>query len=492
MLFSLLSALVSEFSAVSLAQGLSPHSSRQNQFNLPGNCSLTESTDIDKKTQNPGGYHEVFKLALPVIVTMVSQTVMWFLDTAMVGRLGKESLAAVGISGIYVWAFLSFFNGTLNSVNTFVAQSYGGRRYEEIGGITWQGFYLAVISYVIVLLAAPLLQFALKLVGLSPEVYGLGSTYARIRLYSGFFVFITMTTSSFLRGIGNTTTPMLIAIVANTVNAVGDYLLIFGKFGFPRLGVAGAAIATFVASVVSAILYLIVFLSRQNAQRFNTRSAFRFVWKNVWRLLRIGLPIGLLWLLDMGSFAVFSSVIGHIDETFLAAHQAAITLMSTSFMPLSGLSAAATILVGQYIGAGKNQDARKSGYTAIKMSLVYCFVIAILFCTIPRLLISIISQDAIVIQQGAKLLMMAALFQLSDGLGICSGGALRGAGDTRFPMIVGVVYSWGFFVPVSFLVGVVLKVGVLSTWVVATAYIIAYGVTLFLRFRGSKWETISI
>ncbi len=442
--------------------------------------------------QNPGGYNEVLKLSLPVIITMVSHTVMWFLDTAMVGRIGKEALAAVGISGIYVWAFLSFFNGTINSVNTFVAQSYGAKRYEELGGITWQGFYIAVVSYVIVLAAIPSLDFLLGLVGRSPEIHALGSTYAQIRLYSALFVFITMTASSFLRGIGNTTTPMIIAIVANIVNFVGDYVLIFGKFGFPRLEVKGAAIATFAASAVSAILYLIVFFSRQYAHRFNTRSAFRLVWKNIRRLLRIGLPIGLLWLLDTGSFAVFSTVIRYIDETFLAAHQAAITLMSTSFMPLSGLSAAATILVGQYIGAGKNRYARKSGYTAIKMSLGYCCVIAVLFCIIPRLLISVISKDSMVIQQGAKLLMMAALFQLSDGLGICSSGALRGAGDTRFPMIVGVVYSWGFFVPVSVLVGIVFKGGALGAWAVATIYIIAYGITLFLRFRGGKWESMRI
>ena len=312
---------------------------------------------------NPGGYSEVLKLALPVIVTMVSHTVMWFLDTAMVGRVSKEALAAVGISGIFVWSFLSFFNGTINSVNTFVAQSYGAKRYEEIGGITWQGFYLAVVSYAIVLAAIPLVSLLLGLVGLSDGVYALGSTYARIRLYAGLFVFITMTGSSFLRGIGNTTTPMIIAIVANLVNFVGDYVLIFGKFGFPRLEVKGAAIATLIASAVSAILYVMVFFSRKYAHKFNTLSAFRFSKENTWRLLRIGVPIGVLWLLDTGSFAMFSSFIGHIDETFLAAHQAAITLMSTSFMPLSGLSAAATILVGQYIGAGKNRYARKSGYT---------------------------------------------------------------------------------------------------------------------------------
>jgi len=108
------------------------------------------------------------------------------------------------------------------------------------------------------------------------------------------------------------------------------------------------------------------------------------------------------------------------------------------------------------------------------------------------LLISTISQDTVVIQQGARLLMMAALFQLSDGLGICSSGALRGAGDTRFPMIVGVVYSWGFFVPVSVLVGIMFKGGALGAWAIATIYIIAYGVTLFLRFRGGKWESMSI
>ena len=141
---------------------------------------------------------------------------------------------------------------------------------------------------------------------------------------------------------------------------------------------------------------------------------------------------------------------------------------------------------------GSKVDRTFDHLLTIKISLGYCFVIALFFCTIPRLLIASISNDATVIQQGAKLLMMAALFQLSDGLGICSSGALRGAGDTRFPMIIGVVYSWGFFVPVAGLVGIVFEGGALGAWAIATVYIIAYGVTLFWRFRGSKWESIRI
>ena len=179
--------------------------------------------------------------------------------------------------------------------------------------------------------------------------------------------------ASFLRGVGDTKTPMRIEIIANLVNLLLDYLLIFGKFGCPRLEVVGAAVATLIAGMVAAICYLAVFLSRKSDRAFQTRSHSRIDFPDLRRMLRIGLPMGVHNLMDMGSFTVFVALVGRMGDIALAANNAALTLISASFMPLYGFSMAAMTLVGHYIGSGQLHYARRSGYTAIKLGVVYTF-----------------------------------------------------------------------------------------------------------------------
>ena len=437
-----------------------------------------------------GGYREVLWLAYPIVITMVSRTIITFVDTAMVGRLGTFQMAAVGLAGILTWTMFSFFGGFLTCVNTFVAQYHGADQPKIVAIVAWQGLYLAVGSYLLLLLISRFTPYLFALMKPSAEVQQLGIAYAQIRLYGGIGIFISFALSGFLLGIGDTRTPMWIEIIANLTNIIFDYLLIFGNFGFPRLEVSGAAISTVISGGVAACIYLLIFLSRKTDLKFQIRTHFKPQLSQIRRLLRMGLPMGIQGMLDVGNFTVFSAMIGRMGNVELAANTAALTLLHTSFMPLFGISLAATTLVGQYIGSGQLDYARKSGYTAIKISLAYTSLMAIIFFTIPSKLLALLTDDSNVVKLGSQILFLAAIFQLSDGCGISSSGALKGAGDTFFTMIVGIIYGWLLFLPLAYWLGQVY--GVPGAWTGATIYIILLGMTYFCRFLSNRWERIRI
>ena len=454
-----------------------------------------QELDIQEDTLNkysPGGYRQLLMLSYPVMITMMAQTLMGLLDTIMVGRLGTAQLGATGLGGIIMWSFFSFFNGLISSANTFIAQDYGAKNYINIGEKLWHYIYIAIFSYMILLPLAPVSRYLLRLIGASADVEAYGTIYIKIMIYSGIGVFINFTIAGFFRGIGNTKTPMWIGIAANVFNVMGNYVLIFGKFGFPRLEVKGAALATLMSTFLSTILYIIFALSKKHNIKYGTRAFYKPSFDLIRRIIRIGLPMGVQFFLDTASFSLFTAFIAKMGDIQLAATNAALSLMSTSFMPLVGISIGATTLVGQFIGAQEMDHARKSGYTAIKVGVAYTIIIAANFFILPKYLMSIITKDPEVIRLGAKILMMAGLFQVSDAFGICSNGALRGAGDTRFTMIVGLTYAWLLFIPLAYLFGFVLNGGVLGAWIAATIYIIAYGITVFIRYHRGKWQKIKI
>jgi MATE family multidrug resistance protein len=439
-----------------------------------------------------GGYAEVWHIAYPAVLTMISHTVMTFIDAMMVGRLGPTELAAVGLSGTLTWGLFSFFNGLVNGVNTFVAQDYGAKRFDNIGRMTWQGVYFSLISGVILVFISIYDSELMRLLGPAEDVQRIGASYLGIRLWGGVFIVLYMCFSAFLRGIGDTRTPLKIVIFINVLNVIGDYVLIFGKFGFPRLETDGAAYATVGASAVGAIIFFLVFVSKKSDGRFSTRRTWRARSDLMVRLSRVGLPIGLQWLLDMASFIVFSALIGRIGTIELAASTVGLRLMHLSFMPVFGVSIAATTLVGQYIGSKEIASATRSGYTAVKMSMFYAGAIALLFLAVPHELVMLINQDPKVVSLGSAILRVAAIFLLFDSMGISSNGCLRGAGDTRWAMFVGVSYAWFVFLPLAYVGAIALKGGAVGAWAGATVYIIALGLTYFFRFRNGKWKSIKI
>jgi len=423
---------------------------------------------------------------------MVSQTIMWTVDSAMVGHVGKTELAAVGLGGLLVFTLYSFFIGLSYGLNPFVAQSYGAKRYLDCARYMWQGLYLAVASGLAILIIRQFNPWTVDLLGPAHEVRTLCLSYINIRMASAPFFIIHYYYSNFFRGLGNTRTPMKVAIVANIANIVLDYFLIFGIGPFPTLGVVGAAGATFIANVLSAAILAAISLSASHRRRYETHRHWRLNPAKIRSLLRIGTPIGVHYFLDIGSFLIFSAYIGRMGTEQLAANQIIIQILALSFMPCNGFSVAATTLVGQYIGARSPHLAKKSAYSTQKLALFFTGAVALVYVLLPEFLIKIFNNDPIVVSLGEQLILLAAAFQIFDGIQIVASGALRGAGDTKVPMMLVLGGSWFFFLPLAVLFGTVLERGVVGAWGGATIYVVLLGMSMFIRLKKGSWQRANL
>ncbi len=443
-------------------------------------------------SQHPGGYREVWTLAYPAILTMVSQTIMWTVDSAMVGHVGKAELAAVGLGGILIWTIYSFFVGLTNSVNTFVSQNYGAKKLHKCAEYLWQGFYVALAAGAVILLIRTFNDRIIDLLGPADEVRERCVAYANIRMLSAPFTMMHFAFANFFRGIGNTRTPMKVIAFANLINLIGDYFLIFGKGPFPAMGVEGAAWATSLANFMAAATFTLIAFSSKYKVEYGIPKRWRIIVPEIRRLLAIGIPIAIHFFLDMGSFLVFSAYIGRMGTEPLALNQIIIQILALSFMPSQGFAIAATTLMGQYIGAGTPDLAKKSAYTALKLGLMYSGLIASVCILFPEPLVRIFNDDPIVIALGKRAMVWAALFQVFDAIQMISTGALRGAGDTRVPMKITIGGAWFLFIPLAYLFGTVLSGGVVWAWAGGAIYAVFLGGMIFLRLKRDRWREIRI
>jgi MATE family multidrug resistance protein len=447
---------------------------------------------VSSRQARPGSYLEVWRLAYPAILTNLSQTIMWTVDSAMVGHVGKVELAAVGLGGIMVWTIQSFFVGLTYSVSTFVSQSYGAGRYRECATYLWQGLYIACVAGAVILVIRAFDPFITGVLGPVADVGALTVTYADIRMLAGPFVIIQFAYSNFFRGIGNTVSPMKVVAAANCVNLAGDFLLIFGIGPFPAMGVAGAAWATTIANVFAAIVFCAISFSAPYRSRFHVHAQYRLALGAVRKLLRIGVPIAFHFLLDMGSFLIFSAYISRMGTEELAANQIIIQILAFSFMPCQGFGIAATTLVGQYIGARSLELARTSAYRALRLGLLLSVVIALMYVLFAEPLVRIFNGDPLVVSFGVRIIFLAALFQFFDAIQMIASGALRGAGDTTVPMLLTVGCAYVLFLPLAYVFGTALHGGVVGAWAGATLYILVLGVAMFLRLHRGRWMSIEI
>ncbi len=439
-----------------------------------------------------GGLAEVGLLAYPVVLQTLSDTAMQVVDSAIVGRLGVTELGAVGFGGIWLWTMLVVFFGAATGAQTFVAQAFGANRRRECGGWFWQGLYVLFPAAIVwTLLLAVLFEPLLGLFGTSPELRRLATAYARARLCGAPALVPAVLLTSFFRGLGDTRTPLLGALGVNGLNALLAYGLVFGRFGLPSWGVVGAGTATAIALWTYAAVLLIPFMHPRRADLYGTRprrpdlAAMR-------RFARTSLPVGGQWVLDMLSFALFSSIIARMGDAAMAATQALIQLLSLSFMQAFGISIAAGVLVGRYVGAGDLEAAARSHHSALKLGGALAASVAALFLTMPDTLLAVFTRDADVLILGRPLLVIGALFQLIDAMGIIAGGALRGAGDTRWPFLVQTLFAWMLRLPLVYLFAFGLGRGVIGAWLGELGYVAVLGGTFLWRFRSGAWREIRI
>jgi multidrug resistance protein, MATE family len=452
----------------------------------------TPATPLDATPRQAGSVREVAILAYPIVLTQMSQTLMHLVDSIFVGRLGATQLGALGFAGIWIWTVFSFFSGTANGVQTFVSQAHGAGDHRACGRWAWQGLYAVVPAATLSVVGFALLaEPAWRLLPMGDGMRDHALAYLAMRPAGLVGLAVWMVLASFFRGLGDTRTPLVAALVANTCNVVLTYGLVFGRLGLPAWGIAGAGAATSIAEWVGVALLALAFSRRSVARAYATMPVRPYA-AEIRRFLRTGLPIGGQWVLDMAAFAIFTSLVATMGDAAMAATQAMISLLSISFMQAIGLGLAATTLVGRYLGARDPVSAERSWRAALKLALVLAALVAALFLAFPDALIRLYVDDPEVLALGRPLLALAAAFQLFDAVQIVLGGALRGAGDTRWPFLVQTLLAWVLRLPLAWLFAVTLGAGVVGAWYAEFIFVLALTLALAWRIRSGAWKDIRI
>jgi putative MATE family efflux protein len=435
-----------------------------------------------------GSYTQVLDLAYPVILSMMSWTVLWTVDTMFVGRLGTAEQGAVGFAGALTWTTMVLVTGTMMGVQIYVAQHFGRKEYGRCGEIFWQGIYLALLA------ALPIMALGLwggglvKLFRVAPELEPHAYVYFRIRLIGGWVIFLTFACENFFRGVGDTKTPMVISIITSALNIFLDYCLIFGKFGFPRMEVAGAALATVISTAFQAVVCLsILFAMQRFREPYRLTPLRRIDFGELLQVVKLGGPIGIQWVLDMSAWTIFTALVARLGAVQAAANQIAITLLHISFMPGHAISTAATTLVGQYLGAKDSKAARRSATNSIRIAVLFMGFMGVVFLVFRGSLIQAFNPDPAVITIGAHLLIFAAVFQIFDAMSMVAAGILRGAGDTRGPAMIQIALGYLLFLPLAYYATAHSDFGVRGGWGAATVYIVVLGIALYSRYRRGDW-----
>ena len=455
--------------------------------------STTES-DHDLNEPRWAGVKQVMAMSGPIIIASLSYTVMQFADQVMVAQISTDALAASGSAGIWSFTLSTVLLGIIGCVSTFVSQCVGKGDKHLAARYAWQGLYLAIPIGFSALILWPLAHPLFNSMGHTPEVTRLEIIYFQLRSL-GYFGMGWMTAmSAFFQAINRSSIPMYIAIVGNALNLVLNYLLIFGKFGFPEWGIAGAAIATVTATYFQCICLQATFMNRHYNSLFGTRNAWKPDIQRIKELIRIGFPSGMTMFLDIANWAIFSSfIVGYFGTEQLAAHNVALSFMHVSFMPAVGLNQGIAPIVGQWIGARDIRRAKLRTYTALKIATGYMLFMGIIFALFGGVLIELIfSKDPQVISLGHKLLILAAIFQAFDATNIVCAGALRGAGDTRWMMWTTMFMAYTVFLPLALLFSFPMGGEAYGAWIAATIFIIVLSFFLFNRFRGERWSNINI
>ncbi len=438
----------------------------------------------------------LLKIALPMVVSQASDSIMMFVDRVFLSRIGEIELSASMAGGLTMFMLSSLFIGTVGYVTAIVAQYYGAKRYSQCGEATFQSILIALFCYPILLALSPLVRYFFVLAGHAPRQIELGYLYFQTLIFGSVFLILRYALAGFFLGIGRTTVVMVANFAGMLINIPANYVLVFGKLGFPALGLQGAAIGTILGNATIFLILLLFYLRGTNRTQFNTNRSLRFRPQIMRRLLRFGIPAGFEMFLSVTAFNLFVQFMHSYGTDVAAAVTITFNWDIVAFIPMLGMSHATTALVGQNIGAGDREEARRSTYVALRVAWVYSGFMVLLFVFATRYLVGAFasgfgSNAEYIASLAVVLLRLAALYTLADSAQLVFTGALRGAGDTRWVMRMSIGLHWLFSGLAIFLIRYV-QADPVAVWLVFIAFVMGLGLVMFLRFRGGKWQRIQL
>lgn len=409
---------------------------------------------------------------------------MTTVDTIMVGPLGPAAIGALGVSNSAFYSIAVFGMGLLLGLDTLVSQAHGagdkGDTHHSLSQGVYAAFFIALPLTVIFLY----LPAIFRAFGINPEVSALAELFVRTLNWSTLPLLLYGAFRRYLQGIGHVRPVMFVLVSANLVNWFFNWLLIQGHWGFPALGVTGSALSTCLARVYMAgwLLFFIWYFER------GTEPGLRSLIRppdpaRLLKLLRLGLPAATQILLEIGAFGAAAMLAGRLAPAALAAHQIALNCASVTFMVPLGIASASAVSVGQAIGKKHPLQARGNGFIGIGLACVFMACAAVAFVSMPRQIISLYTNNSRVLELGIKLLAIAAVFQLFDGIQTVATGALRGLGETRMPMIVNFCGYWLLGLPVGYVLCFQRGFGIAGLWWGLTMALILISLVLLFEWH---------
>ena len=465
-----------------------------------GSSNSSKDTTVLEYAALPGGdrpgtrpLRELLSLALPTVAQMASYTVMQFTDTWMLSMVGDMEATAAGQSGMLSFTIISLGVGVMLVVNTFVSQSFGRGDNAGCGQYMWQGVWTGVLFGVVALPLLPAAGVIFGALGHPEQLAALEADYFEVTVAFSAVKLAAMSLGQFMLAVQRPNTVLFAAVCGAVSNLAFNWLLIFGHWGFPALGVVGAAWGTN-AAVLTELLVLAWIVRRPAmAGRFNTLD-WRPRLDKLRTLLAVGIPSGVQIVAEVAAWTVFTVwIMAFYGPTVMAANNYMFQFMKISFMPAFGLSSAVTALVGRYIGSGEPDVAARRAHLGFFVTAAYMLACGVLFFFGRYALIGVFTDDAEVLRVGAILLIFATIYQFFDAMYIIYNGALRGAGDTFVPAVVTAALCWtitvggGYFIAVRYP-----QWGVAGPWTAASVYGAILSTYLFLRFTGGRWRSIRL
>lgn len=445
---------------------------------------LERDKNLDKK---------ILLLAWPVMAEMLLQTLAQMVDMAMVGRLGQAAIAAVGLSFRPLFVGQAIFLGLGVATTALVARFIGAGDREKATRAAQQS--MLTTSVLALALAAFGFFFARHItvfMGAGDDVVGLGTSYLKGFSPGLFFLMLATIMTSALRASGDTKTPFYAGAISNVINVFGNYVLIFGRFGFPALGVFGAALATSFSRLVIAGILFAALLRGKSGLHINLRGFTSLDWDLVTRLFRIGIPAALERLIQSFSMMLHLKILATLGTTAIAISTLSGNIEQLSFMPSIGFAVAASALVGQNLGAKKPEMAEKSGWGAIRLCSYFMGFMGLLFVLIPGVFIRIYTADPAIVEPATFILRLVGLTQLPQAIAFVSSGILRGAGDTKSVLNVSFVGNIVLRLGLSYLFVIVLKWGLWSAYLAVLVDWLVRGALLANWVTTGKWKTIKV
>ena len=432
-------------------------------------------------------------LAWPVVIEMGLHTFVWIFDTAMVMRLGAREATAVEYGAILLFNSLMILGALGIGANALVARYTGAKdmkRAALTGGQALMISFLitAVFSAISLIFYRNFFNFIIR----DAITVALTEDYFFYALTSGGFALLPLLVASgIIRGTGNTRVPMIIALIANTYNVIGDYLLIFGHFGFPALGVKGAALATGSAQLIALALSIGYLFLHKGILPFSFKSLFPLHKKVIAQVLKLSIPAGAEELTHSGSRMITASWITVLGPVAFAANAAAIAAEAFSFMPGFAFAIAATTLVGQRLGAGFIRQARETGYWAVALGTILMSIFGLLFFLFPYLIMRLFDPpDPEVLRLGIICLQIAAVEQPFIAMTMIFSGALKGTGDTKGPFKVGLYSNLFVRLPLIYAVIFVFKLDVYYIWWATAIQYAVSALLLYMMYRKKDWNKL--